>query len=72
VLASIAGALGSHGISIESLVQKGRDAGGRGAVPIVVFTHPASEVAVRSALDAIDRLPEVTEPTRLVRIEEDL
>jgi homoserine dehydrogenase len=70
VLGRIAGALGDHGISIESVVQKGRDA--HGSVPIVVFTHPAQESAVRRALDVVDGLAEVTAPTRLVRIEEAL
>jgi hypothetical protein len=41
-------------------------------VPVVVLTHPAREAAVRRALDAIDALDDVTAPTRLVRIEEEL
>ena len=71
VLSQITGILGEHGISIESVVQKGRAHAGA-SVPIVVFTHPASEAAVRLALEAIDRLPEVTAATRLIRIEEKL
>lgn len=71
VLSTITGILGEHGISIESVIQKGRGKAGA-SVPIVVFTHPASEAAVRLALDAIDRLPEVTAVTRLIRIEEKL
>jgi homoserine dehydrogenase len=79
VLSAIAGVLGTHGISIESVSQKGRGHthpndpdGARGSVPIVVFTHPASEASVRTALDAIDQLPDVTARTRLIRIEEEL
>jgi homoserine dehydrogenase len=79
VLSAIAGVLGAHGISIESVSQKGRGhtqpndpQGARGSVPIVVFTHPAFEAAVRTALDSIDQLPEVTARTRLIRIEEEL
>ncbi len=79
VLSAIAGVLGTHGISIESVSQKGRGhtqpndpQGARGSVPIVVFTHPAFEAAVRAALDSIDQLPEVTARTRLIRIEEEL
>jgi len=71
VLGQIASALGEHGISIESVLQKKRDATS-GAVPVLVFTHPAREDAVRRALATIDRLPEITAPTRLVRIEEEL
>jgi len=71
VLAHIAGALGEHGISIESLLQK-RRAEARGSVPVIVLTHPATESHVRAALQSIDALEDVTAPTRLVRIEEGL
>jgi homoserine dehydrogenase len=71
VLGHIASALGEHGISIESVLQKKR-AAASGAVPVLVFTHPAREDAVRRALATIDRLPEIAAPTRLVRIEEEI
>jgi homoserine dehydrogenase len=71
VLSHITGALGDHEISIESVLQKGR-AEALGAVPVIVMTHPAREAGVRAALQRIDGLPDVTAPTRLVRIEEDL
>ncbi len=71
VLGHIASALGEHGISIESVLQKKQSAAG-GSVPVLLFTHPAREDAVRRALAKIDRLPEITAPTRLVRIEEEL
>ena len=70
VLGQIASALGESGISIESVLQKGRSRSD-GAVPIVVLNHPAQEFAIQRAIAEIDRLPEVTAPTRLVRIEED-
>jgi homoserine dehydrogenase len=71
VLAHISGALGEHGIGIESVIQKGR--GHLGAsVPVLVQIHPARESAVRAALEKIDRLPDVTSPTKLIRIEEEL
>jgi homoserine dehydrogenase len=71
VLGHIASALGEHGISIESVLQKKQAAAG-GAVPVLLFTHPAPEQAVRRALATIDRRPEIAAPTRLVRIEEEL
>jgi homoserine dehydrogenase len=71
VLGRIATALGSHGISIESVLQKSTNAATR-TVPIVVFTHPAREEFVRRALAEVDRMPEVAARTRLVRIEEDV
>ena len=71
VLGHLAGALGEHGIGIESVIQKGR--GGSGdSVPVLVLTHPAREAALRAALERIDALPDVTAPTRLIRIEERL
>jgi homoserine dehydrogenase len=70
VLGHIASALGESGISIESVLQKGQSRSA-GAVPIIVLTHPAREFAIQRAMAEIDRLPEVTAPTRLVRIEED-
>jgi len=71
VLARIAEVLGKHGISSESVLQKGR-AQSSGSVPILILTHPAPESEIRSALEIIDRLEDVTEPTRLIRIEEGL
>ena len=71
VLGEIATALGAHEIGIESQLQQ-RSEEGAGSVPVVVLTHPASEGAVRRALDRIDALPRVAAPTRLIRIEEEL
>jgi homoserine dehydrogenase len=71
VLAKLATILGDHEIGMESVLQKGRGEEAE-SVPIVVLTHRAREAAVRRALALIDRLPEVTAPTRLLRIEEEL
>ena len=71
VLGHIAGALGRHEIGIESVIQQGRGGATR-SVPVLVKTHPAPERAVRRALEEIDRLPDVTAPTRMIRIEEGL
>ncbi|NLX18383.1 MAG: homoserine dehydrogenase [Desulfobulbus sp.] len=69
VLASIAGILAKHEISIESVIQKGRKS--VGAVPLVVVTHSARESAIRAALDEIDRLETVTAPVVKIRILEE-
>ena len=71
VLSHITGALGENGIGIESMIQQSRGEPGE-SVPVVVLAHPAKEIAVRRAIDQIDRLPDVTAPTRLIRIEEEL
>jgi homoserine dehydrogenase len=71
VLAHITGILGENEIGIESVIQKGR-ARASEAVPVLMRTHPAQEAALRQALEEIDRLPDLTAPTRLIRIEEGL
>jgi len=71
VLSHITGALGAEGVGIESVLQPGRGEAGE-SVPVLVFTHPASESAVRRALEQVDDMSDVTAPTRLIRIEDDL
>jgi homoserine dehydrogenase len=71
VLSHVTGELGGQGIGIESVLQQ-RRGGERDAVPVLILTHPAPESALRRALAAVDRLPDVTAPTVMVRIEEDL
>jgi homoserine dehydrogenase len=70
VLGKIAGLLGEHEISIESVVQHG--GGGGAAVPVVVLTHPAREGSLRDALARIDSLPDLLGPTRMIRIDEEI
>ncbi len=70
VLAKIAGALGAHDISIESMLQKGRSADE--SVPIVIMTHEAREGNVRKALAEIDGFEFIREKTHLIRIEDNL
>ena len=67
VLAQIAGELGRCGISIASMLQKGRREGQ--TVPIVIKTHMARERDVQTALNQINRLSFMSEPTTLIRIE---
>ncbi len=69
VLSRIAGVLGHHAISISSVLQKGR---GESAVPIYIVTHRAKESDMRAALDEVDRLPDILERTRMIRIETNL
>ena len=70
VLAQIAGILGNHEISIESMVQPHRHAAE--AVPIVFMTHESEERNVAAALAEIDQLDAIQEDTLLIRIEENL
>jgi homoserine dehydrogenase len=68
VLAKISGILGSRGISLKSVHQKGRKS--KGSVPVVMFTHLAKEADVRAALKEIDSLEVVSEHPMLIRVED--
>ncbi|KMY67996.1 homoserine dehydrogenase [Desulfocarbo indianensis] len=65
VLAAIAKVLAEHRISIEAVIQKGRETGG--GVPIVMLTHEAREASVQAALEIIDGLEVISQPTMLIR-----
>jgi homoserine dehydrogenase len=54
VLSKISGILGKYDISIESVIQKGREK--KSKVPIVMRTYEAQEAAVRKALTEINAL----------------
>jgi len=66
VLSTIAGILGKHSISIESVIQQGRDHAE--SVPLVIQTHEAGEAAVQQAIAEIDALDLVTDKTVKIRI----
>ena len=72
VLGGIAGALGSHGISIESMVQTSHDVADSTPVAIVIMTHEAREGSIRKALSGIDQLDIICEKTSFIRIEDNL
>jgi len=67
VLSQIAGELGRCGISISSMLQKGRREGQ--TVPIVIKTHMARERDVQAALHEINRMAFMSEPATLIRVE---
>lgn len=68
VLSKIAGILGNHNISIQSVHQKGQDTGGQ--VPLVMLSHRAYEADVKQALAEITGLDIVTDQPVLIRIED--
>jgi len=70
VFGHIASILGRHGISIATVIQKGRSAGG--TVPVVIRTHEARERDLQSALGRIRRLAGVQGTPICLRIAEDL
>ncbi len=72
VLGNIASSLGSHGISIESMVQTAHEADDTAPVPIVIMTHEAREGSIQQALAEIDRQDIICEKTSFIRIEDNL
>jgi homoserine dehydrogenase len=67
VIADITGVLRDQGVSLESMLQRGRSPGE--AVPVVLVTHETGETAMRAALDRIAGLDTVLEPPTMIRIE---
>lgn len=67
VIADVTASLRDAGVSLESMLQRGRAPGG--AVPVVLVTHETREAAMREALSRIGALEAVLEPPALIRIE---
>ena len=67
VIADVTGALRDSGISLESMLQRGRAPGE--AVPVVLTTHDSPERAMRKAIARIEALETVLESPALIRIE---
>ena len=67
VLSKISGVLGSHNISIKSVIQKGHRIGK--AVPLVLLTHEAKELNMRRAVGKINRLSIVIGKAVVIRVE---
>jgi homoserine dehydrogenase len=67
VIADVTAVLRDQGISLESMIQRGRSPGE--AVPVVLVTHETREAAMRAALDRIAALDAVLERPALIRIE---
>ena len=68
VIADVTAALRDAGVSLESMLQRGRGPAGD-AVTVVLVTHETSESAIRQALASIAALPSVVAPPALIRIE---
>ena len=67
VLAEITAALRDAGVSIESLIQKGR-AGDSGEVMVAMVTHEGPECAVTQAVALLDGSPSLSEPPLVLHI----
>ena len=69
VLSKISGILGENGISIQSVIQKGRN--NKGKVPVVMITHMAKEAGIQAALSKISATDSVVGEPVVIRIEDD-
>jgi homoserine dehydrogenase len=67
VIADITAALRDNGVSLEAMLQRGRNPAA--AVPVVLVTHDTFERALRAAVAHISALPTVLEPPTVIRIE---
>lgn len=67
VIAAISAILRDAEISMEAIIQRGRDP--ENIVPVVMTTHETEESAMSQAIAQIDALPAMAEPARLIRIE---
>ncbi len=67
VIADVTAELRDQGISLESMLQRGRSPGE--VVPVVLVTHETREAAMRAALARIGALDAVLEDPAVIRIE---
>lgn len=69
VIADVTAVLRDNAVSMESIIQRGRDP--EEPVDVVMTTHETTEAAMQQVLAAIDGLDAVVEPPTLIRIERD-
>jgi len=68
VLAKIAGILGERKISISSIVQK--EGQSEDNVSLLILSHLALEKSVSSAISEIEKMTEIRDKVKLIRIED--
>ena len=72
VFAEVATILGQHGISIEGAIQREAavrgDPGSASWVPIVIVTAPVAEAAMNSALELVQKVPQVVGQITRIRV----
>jgi homoserine dehydrogenase len=67
VFAAIAGTMADHGISLESIIQKGSPK--QSSVPVIMITHATTEHLIRSAVAAIAEKGVLDGAPQVIRIE---
>ena len=68
VMAAVAAILRDESVSLESVLQRGRDPGE--VVPVILTTHVTVEAGMRKALQKIGELDLVVEPPLMIRVEQ--
>ncbi len=68
VMADVTAALRDEQVSVEALLQRGRNPGD--VVPVVLTTHDTEEAAMQRTLARIADLDAVQETPRMIRIEQ--
>lgn len=68
VIADISAALRDEAVSLEAMLQRGRNP--HEAVPVVLTTHETTEASMQRAIARIGELEAVLEPPCMIRIEE--
>ena len=66
VLAKIAGIFGTYGVSIASVIQKGRN---KVTAPLIFVTHQVGELAMKKAVEDIAKEPDVIRVENVIRVE---
>ncbi|MCK9991783.1 MAG: homoserine dehydrogenase [Alphaproteobacteria bacterium] len=67
VMAAITAIMAEQGVSIDSIIQRGRAPGA--GVPVVLITHETEEARMNQVLAQLTALKQVTEPPVRIRIE---
>ena len=67
VLADLTAVFRDEKVSVEALLQRGREP--EESVPVVLTTHETEEAAIRRSVIKIGKLDSVVEPPRIIRIE---
>jgi homoserine dehydrogenase len=67
VIADVSAILRDNNVSLESVLQRGRDAGK--PVPVILTTHETSEAAIQKTSAEIAKLSACIEPPQVMRIE---
>jgi homoserine dehydrogenase len=67
VFAAIAGTMAEHGISLESIIQKGSPK--QSTVPVILITHATTEHLIRAAVASIAEKGVLDGPPQVIRIE---